>query len=175
MLNQIRPILQDSVLTEDYKWSQPCYTLDGANVLIMSCFKDYAFISFFKGSLLKDEQQLLDKPGKNSQAWRQLRFTTPQQVIDMEPVIRAYIQEAIEIEKAGLKVEFKQNPEPLPEELLEAFEADAEFQEAFEALTPGRQRGYILYFSGAKQSATRASRIEKHWQNILDGKGIHDR
>jgi uncharacterized protein YdeI (YjbR/CyaY-like superfamily) len=174
-IKQLRAILLDTELLEEYKWSQPCYTYNGANIVILSCLKDYALIGFFKGALLKDEHKVLIKPGKNSQADRRLKFTTGEQVLAIESIIRAYVAEAIAIEKAGLSIRYKKSPEPMPEELIKALEADADFKQAFEALTPGRQRGYILYFSGAKQSKTRTARIEKHWQNILDGKGIHDR
>jgi uncharacterized protein YdeI (YjbR/CyaY-like superfamily) len=174
-LVELRRIILECGLTEELKWSQPCYTFEDNNVLIMAAFRNYASINFFKGSLLKDPNNILEKPGESSQAARQLRFTSVEQVEEMEPVIKAYIAEAIEVEKAGLKVEFKKDPEPIPDELQQKFDEDPAFEEAFYALTSGRQRGYILYFSGAKQSSTRVSRIEKYMPTIFEGKGMQDR
>jgi uncharacterized protein YdeI (YjbR/CyaY-like superfamily) len=174
-LEQLRTIVLDSELVEEYKWSQPCYTYNGSNVLIVSAFKEYAMISFFKGSLLKDPEGILVKPGESSQAARQIRVTSVEEIIEIEPIIRSYILEAIAIEKAGLKVNFKKNPEPMPEELLAIFGERPEVKAAFEALTPGRQRGYILYFSAPKQSKTKTSRIEKCIPKIMSGKGMQDR
>ena len=173
-LIELRRIVLSSGLKEEYKWSQPCYTLNGKNVLIVTAYIDFACISFFKGSLLKDPENQLVKPGRSSQAARQLRFTKIGDVLNAEKMIKSFIDQAIEIEKAGKQVAFKKNPEPLPEELKEEFKKDSAFKKAFEALTPGRQRGYILYFSQPKQSKTRFSRIEKYRQTILDGKGIND-
>jgi uncharacterized protein YdeI (YjbR/CyaY-like superfamily) len=132
-------------------------------------------LSFFKGSLLKDDHKILVKPGENSQATRFAKFTNVEDIIEKESILRAYIFEAIEVEKAGLKVDFKKNPEPVPDELQQKFEEDPAFRAAFEALTPGRQRGYILYFSQPKQAKTRESRIDKCMQQIFNGKGMHDR
>lgn len=174
-LKALRKIMLASGLVEDLKWKQPAYTLDGTIVAMMSAFKDYAFVSFFKGSLLKDPQGLLASPGENSQAARQLRFTDLAQIKELEPVIKAYIQESIELEKSGARVEFKKEPEPIPAELQVKFAEDAAFKDAFESLTPGRQRGYILYFNQAKQSSTRVSRIEKCMPRIFDGIGLNDR
>lgn len=174
-LVELRRIILESGLTEELKWSQPCYTWEGSNVLIMAAFKDFASVSFFKGALLKDPDGVLISPGPSSQAVRQFKFTSVEQIEEMEAVIKAYLQEAIEVEKAGLKVEFKQNPEPVPDELQQIFDEDPAFEAAFLALTPGRQRGYILHFSGAKQSATRVSRIEKSMPKIFEGKGMQDR
>lgn len=173
-LKQLRRIVLDCGLTEELKWKVPCYTYQGQNVLLVSAFKDYACISFFKGSIMKDAHATLEKPGENSQAVRFLKFTDATRIVKMESTIKTYIFEAIEIEKAGLKVKFKKSPEPIPEELLVKFKVNPELKNAFEALTPGRQRGYILYFSGAKQSATRTARIEKYSGSILKGKGLHD-
>ena len=145
-LDLLRRIVLDCGLTEELKWGAPCYTHQNKNVLMVSALKDYCCISFFKGSLLKDEKGLLAKPGPNSQAARLLKFTAVEQIIDIEDFIKAYIFEAVEIEAAGLKVPFKKNPEPIPEELVQKFEEDLFFKSAFESLTPGRQRGYILYF-----------------------------
>lgn len=172
---QMREIILDCGLTETYKWSQPCYTYDGKNVLILTALKDFAAVSFLKGSLLKDSHGILEKPGKNSQSARYLKFTEVQQVTDLEHTIRDYIREAVELEKAGKKVEFKKQPETMPEELENRLQENPELKKAFYALTPGRQRGYILYFSGAKQSKTRESRIEKYIPKIMEGKGFHDR
>ena len=171
----LRTILLDCGLTEEVKWSVPCYTFQKKNIVLMSAFKEYCALGFFKGALLKDPAGILTKPGKNSQAMRQARFTTVQQVLELEPVLRACIREAIDVEKAGLKVAFKKNPEPVPGELQQKLDEDPALKTAFEALTPGRQRGYILHFSAAKQSKTRVSRIEKCIPRILAGKGFHDR
>jgi uncharacterized protein YdeI (YjbR/CyaY-like superfamily) len=174
-LAYLRRIVLECGLTEEYKWSQPCYTFQGNNVLIVTAFKDYATISFFKGSLLKDPENHLVKPGESSQAARQLRFTDTKQIEAIEPVIKAFIFEAIKVEKAGLKVEFKKDLEPMPEELEQILAVDEELKTAFEALTPGRQRGYILYFSKPKQAKTRISRIEKCIPKILNGEGLNDK
>lgn len=173
-LKLLRNIVLSCGLTEALKWSQPCYTNNGKNVLLVTAFKDYCCISFFKGVLLKDEQYLLEAPGENTQSGRIWKFTNVSQIKDTEALIKAYIFEAIDIEKAGLKVTFKKNPEPIPEELEEVFKTKPEVKTAFEALTPGRQRGYILHFSQAKQSKTRMTRIEKYIPKILEGKGFHD-
>lgn len=175
-LQELRRIANACGLTEEIKWGVPCYTLDGKNILNIAAFKEYAALSFFKGALLKDPRNILEKPGENSQAGRLLKFTDPRQVADLEKDLKAYIFEAIEVEKQGLKVDFKaKNELEYPEELIQKFGEAPELQEAFEALTPGRQRGYILHFSQPKQSATRTSRIEKCVEKILAGKGFHDR
>lgn len=171
-LRQLRMIVLDCGLTEELKWKVPCYTFGKKNVAILAAFKDYCAISFFKGALMKDEQGILEKPGDNTQAVRLIRFTNVHQVLKMEPVVRAYIKEAIDLEKSGKKVGFKKELEPMPEELERTLEEDPAFRSAFEALTPGRQRGYILYFSSARQSATRQSRIEKYREQIFKGKGL---
>ncbi|MCB9150168.1 MAG: YdeI/OmpD-associated family protein [Caldilineaceae bacterium] len=175
-LKALRPILLSSGLTEELKWKMPCYTFENNNVVLMSAFKEYCALSFFKGALLKDPQGILEKPGENTQAARLIRFTNVQQIVDLAPVIGAYIAEAIAVEKAGLTVEFKPIDElAIPAELQAKFDEDPAFQMAFEALTPGRQRGYILHFVGAKQSSTRTSRIAKYMQKIFDGQGMYDR
>jgi len=175
-LKQLRAIVLDCGLTEEHKWSVPCYTFDGNNVLLMSAFKDYCSLSFFKGSLLKDPDNILYQPTKNSQASRLIRFTSVQDVVELEPMVRAVIHNAIEVEKAGLEVAYKETSDfEVPDELQHKLDEDPEYKAAFEALTPGRQRGYLLYFAGAKQSKTRVSRIEKYRQKILDGKGVHER
>lgn len=175
-LATLRPILLDTELTEELKWKVPCYTFEGNNIAIMSAFKEYCSLSFFKGALLKDPEGILEKPGEHTQAGRLIRFTDVQKIGALEPVIKAYIAEAIEVEKAGLDVEYKKVSDfDVPDELVDIFEEDPQFQEAFDALTPGRQRGYLLHFSGAKQAKTRRSRIEKYRDQIFDGKGMHDR
>lgn len=175
-LTALRDILRDSGLDETRKWYQPCYTLNGANVIMMSAFKDYAYLSFFKGSLLKDPKNLLVSPGENVQAARQLRFTGVDQIRKLQPVIQAYIREAIGLEASGAKVEMKKHSDyPIPEELEKALKQDPELKQAFDALTPGRQRGYYLFIAAPKQSSTRVSRIEKSRERILAGKGYNER
>lgn len=173
-MRELRLIILDCDLTEEVKWGVPCYTYQGGNVFTMSALKDYCAIGFFKGALINDVHNILEKPGKNTQAARLIKFTSIDQIVEMEHQLRAYIQEAIDIEKAGLKVPMKKNPEPIPEELQDKLDNDPIFQEAFDALTPGRQRGYILHFSGAKQAKTRVSRIEKCTPKIMEEKGLHD-
>jgi uncharacterized protein YdeI (YjbR/CyaY-like superfamily) len=142
----------------------------------MSAFREYCALSFFKGALLKDTKGILEMPGENTQSARLIRFTNVQEIIELEPVLKAYIHEAIEVEKAGLKVDFKETAEyNIPEEFQKKLDENDALKTAFEALTPGRQRGYLLYFSQPKQSKTRKSRVEKYTQQILDGKGLNDR
>ncbi|RAI87985.1 YdeI/OmpD-associated family protein [Algoriphagus yeomjeoni] len=174
-LSLLRKLILDSGLNEEAKWGVPTYTFQKKNVLILAAFKEYCSISFFKGALLSDEHKILVKPGENTQAGRLIKFTDVKKIKELKAVIKAYIFEAIEIEKEGLVVEFKKNPEPIPEELKTKLENDPVFKSAFEALTPGRQRGYILYFSAPKQSITRESRIEKFAPKILEGIGLNDR
>ena len=172
----LRSLALECGLTEEYKWSQPCYTYNGANVFLVTAFKDYCCVAFFKGSLLKDAHDLLTAPGKNSQAARQARFTSTEAIQSSRPILKQYIMEAIEIEKAGLKVDFKaKNELVLPEELTAILDNDPEFASAFQALTPGKQRGYILYFTGAKQSSTRTQRIKRYRDNIMAGKNLQGR
>jgi len=173
-LKYLRRIVAACGLTEESKWGFPCYTFKSANVLLVSAFKHYCAISFFKGALLRDNKELLEKPGENSQAMRLLKFEDIERIEEIEADIKTYVLEAIEVEKAGLKVDFKKNPEPIPEELNKKFEEDPTLKSAFEALTPGRQRGYIIYFSAPKQSKTRESRIEKCIGKILNGEGLND-
>ncbi|QSE98042.1 YdeI/OmpD-associated family protein [Fulvivirga lutea] len=175
-LKLLRKIALDCGLTEELKWSVPCYTFQNHNLAIVSAFKNYCSISFFKGALLNNESGLLEKPGENTQSARLIKFTNAKQIIEHEEAIKAHIYEAIEVEKAGLEVEYKKTSEyNIPEELQSALDNDPEFKAAFEALTPGRQRGYLLHFSQPKQSKTRASRIEKCKDKIFDGKGFNDR
>ncbi len=172
---KLREIVLDCGLTEELKWKQPCYTYKGANILIIANFKPFVALSFFKGVLMHDSEGILEKPGANSQSVRFMKFTSVQQISDELGLIKSYIFEAIEIEKSGLKVEKKESKKlNFPDELLQLFEENNDFKTAFEALTPGRQRGYNLFFSAAKQSATRTSRIEKYRQRILNGQGIND-
>ncbi len=171
----LRTIVQDCGLTEESKWGTPCYTFWDKNVLMVSALKRYCCISFFKGSLLKDDKNLLAKPGPNSQAARLFKFHNVDEIKEIESDIKAYIFEAIEVEKAGLKVQFKKNLEPIPLELERKFAEDPLLKNAFEALTQGRQRGYILHFSQPKQEKTRMSRIEKCVPMILAGIGLHDK
>lgn len=174
-MSRLRMLLLDSGLTEELKWAKPCYTLENSNVAILQGFKEYCALMFFKGVLLKDNHEILVKPGDNSQTQRQIRFTNVNQIVDWEPIIKEYINEAIDIEKAGLKVEHKETREyTIPPELDQKFEEMPHLKTSFESLTPGRQRAYILYFSQAKQSKTRQSRIEKYIRKILDGKGLND-
>lgn len=175
-LNTARRILLETELTEDLKWGVPCYTYDGGNVAMLSALKGFCSLSFFKGVLLKDPENVLVPPGPNSQSDRLMRFTDVDRVLELEAVIKAYVQEAIEVERAGLKVPFKDTSQfEFPDELISAFEHDPAFAAAFESLTPGRQRSYLLHFSSAKQSKTRVSRIEKAMPKIFEGKGFHDR
>ena len=171
---KLRRIILDCQLTEELKWGKPCYTFQKSNIVILQGFKDFCALLFCKGALLNDANGILEKPGENTQAARQIRFTTVREIVEMEPILKAYICEAIEAEKAGLKVNYKKNPEPIPEELQNKLDEIPALKTAFDALTPGRQRGYILYFSAPKQSKTRESRIEKCMQQILNGKGLND-
>lgn len=174
ILEVLRGLILESELVEDCKWGVPCYTLEGKNVLMLSAFKQFACISFFKGALLRDEQQLLEKAGPNSQVTRLLKCTNIEAITKNEDYIRAYIKEAIALEKSGAKVSVPKSATPIPIELEEAFEANPALKTAFETLTAGRQRGYILYFSQPKQSKTKTSRIEKCTPMILAGVGLHD-
>lgn len=174
-LETLREIVLECGLTEELKWGVPCYTFDGNNIVIIGAFKEYCMISFFKGVLLKDTHKILTKQGENSQSGRLIKFTDVRQIVELENVIKDYILEAVEIEKSGGKVELKQVADyEIPAELQDKFEQDADFQTAFFALTAGRQKGYILHFSQAKQSKTRVERIEKSVPNIFIGKGLHD-
>jgi uncharacterized protein YdeI (YjbR/CyaY-like superfamily) len=174
-LEKLRILMNDCGLTEDLKWGVPCYNFEKSNIVLIHTFKDYCAILFFKGALLKDTSDILIQQTKNVQAARQMRFTNVREILELEPLIKTYIKEAIEIEKAGLKVEFKKTEEyPVPEEFKQKLEEIPVLKTAFEALTPGRQRAYLLHFSAPKQSATRQSRIEKCMEQILNGKGLND-
>ena len=174
-LRYLRQLVLSCGLTEELKWKVPCYTHNGHTIVMVVAFKESATLSFFKGALLKDEHGILEKPGKNSQAGRVVRFTQVEEIAALEDVLKAYIFEAIEADEKGLKVNFKNISEyDVPEEFQERLDTDTDLKEAFEALTPGRQKGYLLYFAGAKQSKTRASRVEKYIPKILKGLGFHD-
>jgi len=172
---KLRTIILTCELTEEVKWRWPCYTFQKSNIVLIHGFKEYCALLFFKGALLKDADGILIQQTENVQAARQIRFTNVGEIVVMEPILKAYIQEAIEVEKSGLKVKLKKTAEfIIPEELRKKFDAIPALKTAFAALTPGRQRGYILYFSAAKQSKTRESRVEKCTKQILDGKGLND-
>lgn len=172
---KLRDIVLDCELTEDFKWMHPCYTLGKKNIVLIHGFKEYCALLFHKGALLKDTHGILIQQTENVQAARQIRFTNVQEIVEMEAILKAYIHEAIEVEKAGLEVDFKKTTDYIiPEELHHKFDDNPALKTAFEALTPGRQRAYIHYFSEPKQSKTRESRIEKYVQQILGGKGLND-
>jgi uncharacterized protein YdeI (YjbR/CyaY-like superfamily) len=174
-LETLRLLVLDSGLTEEIKWGVPCYTLNGKNVIMISAFKEYACISFLKGALLPDKHKILVKQGEHGQAWRIVKYTQQKDILKQATILKNYIAEAIAIEKSGKKVEVKRNPEPIPEELLEVFKQDTELKKAFYSLTPGRQRGYIIFFSQPKQAQTRFGRIEKCRDKILQGEGLNDK
>lgn len=170
----LRKIVIDCELTEEFKWMHPCYTLNNKNIVLIHGFKEYCALLFHKGALLQDTHGILIQQTENVQAARQIRFTNVQEIVEKEAIIKDYVSEAIAVEKAGLEVELKKNTETIPDELQQKFEEEPALKTAFEALTPGRQRAYILYFSQAKQSKTRVSRIEKYTQQIFNGKGLND-
>ncbi|EDO1161687.1 TPA: YdeI/OmpD-associated family protein [Listeria innocua] len=162
-------------LEEEFKWGKPCYALNGSNVFLIHGFKNYCALLFMKGALLRDPDNILVQQTENVQAARQIRFTNLQEILDQKEILKKYIQNAIEVEKAGLEVALKPRAEtPIPEELLVKFEELPALKTAFEALTPGRQKAYLLYFAAPKQSKTRVSRIEKYEATILDGLGLND-
>ena len=174
-LTMLRAILLHSELTEDFKWSQPCYTFQGKNVIVLGPMKDSCAFAFFKGALLKDVHGVLTRPGQHSQSTRWIKFTSVREIAEMKSILKAYIREAIEIEKSGLKVKLKKTSDlKIPEELQIMLDEFPDFKKAFEALTPGRQRAYIYHFSAPKQSKTREARIRKFMPHILKGKGLLD-
>jgi uncharacterized protein YdeI (YjbR/CyaY-like superfamily) len=174
-LQKLRRILLDCQLTEELKWGKPCYAFEKRNMIVILSLKEHCVLLFFKGALLKDPNGILIKAGENTEAGRQMRFTDIREIVEMETVLKAYIHEAIEVEKAGLKVNFKKITElKIPEEFQKKLDEIPALKTAFDALTPGRQRGYIFYFSAPKQCKTRESRVEKCMQQILDGKGLND-
>ena len=174
-LQKLRMIILDCQLTEELKWGVPCYTFQKSNIVLIHEFKDYCAVLFVKGALLKDTHDVLIQQTENVQSARQIRFTNVDEIVEMETILKAYINEAIEVEKAGLKVNFKKATEfSIPVEFQDKLDEIPALQAAFNALTPGRQRAYLLYFSAPKQSKTRESRIEKCVSQILDGKGLND-
>ena len=174
-LEQVRKIVLDCGLTEELKWGCPCYSFEKSNIVLIHVFKEYCAVLFFKGALLNDTSKILIQQTKNVQAARQMRFTTVKEIVKMKSILRAYIFEAIEVERAGLKVPLKKTAEfSMPDEFKNKLNKNAALKTAFYALTPGRQRGYLLHFSAPKQSKTRESRIEKCMPQILDGKGLND-
>ena len=174
-LKKLRMIILDCPLTEELKWGVPCYSFQKSNIVLIHVFKEYCAVLFFKGALLKDANGILVQQTENVQAARQIRFTDVREIVKMQAILKAYIFEAIEVEKAGLKVDFKKTAEfKIPEEIQKKLDKIPALKIAFNALTPGRQRAYILYFSAPKQSKTRESRVEKCVQQILNGKGLND-
>ncbi len=172
---KLRMIILDCGLTEELKWGCPCYTFEKSNIVLIHGFKEYCALLFFKGALLKDAKGILIQQTENVQAGRQIRFTNVREIVKIKTVLKAYIHEAIEVEKAGLKVKYKKTSEfKIPEEFQNKLDETPALKKAFDALTPGRQRGYIFYFSQPKQSTTRVSRVEKCMQQILKGKGLND-
>ena len=174
-INKLRTIILACGLTEELKWGSPCYTYEGSNIVLIHVFKEYCAVLFFKGALLKDHNRILIQQSENVQSARQVRFTNSKEIVNLEKILKAHIYEAIEIEKAGLKVKFKKVEEyNMPEEFQMKLAKSKALKAAFEKLTPGRQRGYLLHFSSAKQAKTREARVEKYLQKILDGKGLDD-
>jgi len=172
---KLRMIVLECGLTEELKWGCPCYSFEKSNIVLIHGFKDYCALLFMKGALLNDEHGILVQQTENVQSARQIRFTDIREIYDLEPIVKAYIQEAIEMEKAGLKVKFKKATEfAVAEEFQNKLDRLPALKKAFYALTPGRQRGYLLYFSSAKQSKTRAARVEKYMPQILEGRGLDD-
>lgn len=172
---QLRTIILDCNLIEELKWGQPCYTFEKRNIVLMHGFKDYCALLFFKGALLKDPKGLLIQQTENVQAARQIRFTGVQEIVKVKALLKKYIYEALAVEKAGLKVPLKKTADfKIPDEFQKKLDKSTALKNAFYALTPGRQRGYLFYFSQAKKSSTREARIEKHLKQILAGKGLDD-
>ena len=171
---ELRRNILDCQLTEELKWGQPCYTFQNKNIVLIGKFKEYCSLLLFKGALLKDAHGILKKPGEHTQAGRLIRLTSVREIVEMEAILKAYIHEAIEVEKSGLKVKLKKHSEyKIPEELQNKLDEIPALKTAFQALTPGRQKAYIFYFSAPKLSKTRVSRVEKFVQPILDGKGLN--
>jgi uncharacterized protein YdeI (YjbR/CyaY-like superfamily) len=174
-MEKLRSIILNEELTEELKWGWPCYSFQESNIVLMHGFKEYCALLFFKGVLMKDPNAILIRQTENVQAARQIRFTNARQIAGMASVLKAYVREAIEVEKTGLKVEYKETTEyPIPEEFKSRLARTPALKTAFDALTPGRQKGYLFFFSAAKQSKTRESRIDKCMRQILSGKGLND-
>ena len=175
VIEQLRMIVLDCGLTEELKWGVPCYTFKKNNIVLIHVFKEYCALLFFKGALLKDTKGILIQQTENVQSARQVRFTNIKEVVKLEPILKAYIYEAVEVEEAGLKVKLKKTTGySIPEEFKKQLDKKPALKKAFKALTPGRQRGYLLHFAAPKQSKTREARIEKCIQQILNGKGLND-
>ncbi|NWL88424.1 hypothetical protein DMN77_12585 [Paenibacillus sp. 79R4] len=173
---KLRNIVLDCGLDEEFKWMHPCYTFEKKNIVLIHGFKEYCALLFHKGALLQDPQGILIQQTENVQAARQIRFTNAQEIVEMEAILKNYIHAAIEVEKAGLKIEFKKETEfESPVEFQNRLDGDPALKTAFEALTPGRQKAYIMFFAAPKQSKTRESRVDKYTQQILEGKGLNDR
>ncbi|MBS1494395.1 MAG: YdeI/OmpD-associated family protein [Bacteroidetes bacterium] len=174
-LKELRTIVLDCGLTEELKWGHPCYTLGKSNIVLIHEFKEYCALLFMKGALMKDAKDILVQQTENVQGARQIRFTNLKEIVKLKSTIKSYIKEAVAIEKAGLKVEMKKTSEyKIPDEFKNELKENSELKSAFEALTPGRQRGYLLYFSSAKQSKTREARVKKYIPHIINGKGLDD-
>jgi len=174
-VEKLRTIILDCGLDEELKWGCPCYTMNGGNIVLIHTFKEYCALLFFKGALLNDTHGILIQQTENVQSPRQVRFTNLREIIDLEPVLKAYIHNAIEVEKAGLKVTLKETKDfAVPQEFQDKLDHIPALKKAFEALTPGRQRGYLFHFSQPKQSKTREARVEKYMPKIMDGKGLDD-
>lgn len=174
-LEQLRKIVLDCGLTEELKWGVPCYTFQKGNIVLIHVFKEYCALLFFKGALLRDTNSILIQQTENVQAARQVRFTSVEEIVEMKPILKAYIYEAMEVEKAGLKVQLKKVADfTIPEEFQKKLDVTPDLRTAFEALTPGRQRAYLLHFAAPKQSKTRQSRIERCMPQMLAGKGLND-
>jgi uncharacterized protein YdeI (YjbR/CyaY-like superfamily) len=172
---KLRKIILDCGLIEELKWGCPCYTFENTNIVLIHGFKEYCALLFFKGAFLNDPNDLLIQQTKNVQSARQIRFTNAREIVKMEKILKAYVYEAIEVERAGLKVKLKKTSEfKIPEEFQKRLDKSTALKKAFDALTPGRQRAYIFYFSQAKQSKTREARVEKYIKQILNGKGLDD-
>ena len=173
---KLRTIVLDCGLTEELKWGKPCYTFEGKNIVVIQGFKDYCALLFLKGFLLKDPDGILVKTGENTRVGRQIRFTDTREIVKQAAILKTYIYQAVEVEKAGLKAEVKKETKlKIPEEFQNKLDKMPALKKAFDALTPGRKRAYIFYFSAPKQSKTRASRVEKCTRQILDGKGLMER
>jgi uncharacterized protein YdeI (YjbR/CyaY-like superfamily) len=174
-LTALREIVLSCGLKEEWKWRQPCYTDDGVNIVILGNYKDACVISFLKGAMLKDPEGLLHKPGEHTRMGRVIRFTGIAEILERREILKAYVLEAVQIEKQDVKPAVEASPEiEIPEELDRIFGSDAAFRQAFGSLTPGRQRAYLIFFTATKQSATRVARIEKYRSRIMTGKGMND-
>ena len=173
--DKLRAIILGCGLTEELRWGKPCYTLEGKNIVLIHGFKEYCAVLFFKGVLLKDPKRILIQQTENVQSARQMRFTNLRKIVETEPTIKAYINEAIEVERAGLKVNLKETSDyKVPEEFKNKLDGNPALKKAFAGLTPERQRGYLFYFSQARQSKTREARVEEWMPQILKGKGLDD-